>query len=233
MKKHIFLFLLLALSLGACRSLRVRDFHTQQNLPTRLPSLGLLIHERSFLEAFDVAFTREVVISNAIGGPYQPAPWVAYEVTDRALEDAFQVLGNELDENLSQVSKPKFGHARFKLIDYSRRNSGWGWSIASAGTLFIPNLFGMPIKTYRARLELQMEIVDANGKILVRYLAPGLGKAPVAAYHGYDGATATRKANLLALQDAMSHIKKQMEADVPSLTQQLDAAGSLHKQDGK
>lgn len=233
MKKHLFLFVLLALSLGACRTLRVRDFHTQQNLPTRLPSLGLLIHERSFLEAFDCAFNREVIISNAIGGPYQPAPWVAFEVTDRALEDAFQVLGNELDENLSQASNPKFGHARFKLIDYSRRNSGWGWSIVSAGTLFIPNIFGMPIKAYRARLDLQMEIVDADGKILAHYLAPGVGKAQVAAYHGYDGATATRKANLLALQDAMSKIKKQLEPDVPSLTHQLETSGSLNKQDGK
>ena len=233
MKQYLFSFLLLALSLGACRSLHVRDFHTQKALPTRLPSLGLLVHERSFLQAFDVAFDREVMIANVVGGPYQPAPWVAYSVTDRALEDAFQVLGNELDDNLNQTIQPKYGHARFKLMDYQRRNSGWGWSIASAGTLFIPNLFGMPVKTYRANLELQMEIMDANGKMLVRYIAPGTGKAQVAAYHGYDGATATRKANLLALQNAMSKIKAKMEADVPNLASQLEAAGTLPQTNGK
>ncbi len=233
MKKHILLFLLLALSLGACRSLRVRDFHTNQNLPTRLPGLGLLVHERSFLEAFDCALDREVIITNVVSGPYAPAPWVAYDVTDRALEDAFQVLGNELEDNLNQGTSSKFGHARFKLLSYKRRNSGWGWTVASVSTLFLPNLIGMPVRTQRAELELQMEILDAEGKMLVRYIAPGSGKAPVAAYHGYDNSTATRKANLLALQNAMSKIKKKLEADVPSLASQLETAGTLHKQDGK
>ncbi len=233
MKKSISLFLLLALSLGACRSLRVRDFHTTQNLPTRLPSLGLLVHERSFLEAFDCALDREVVINNVVGGPYAPAPWVAYEVTDQALEDAFNVLGNELEDNMNQSSSARYGHARFKLLFYKRRNSGWGWTVASVSTLFAPNLLGMPVRTHRAEMELQMEILDANGKMLVRYTAPGVGKAMVAAYHGYDSSTATRKANLLALQNAMSNIKKKLEADAPSLANQLEAAGTLRKLDGK
>jgi hypothetical protein len=233
MKKYILPFLLLALSLGSCRSLRVRDFHTDQNLPTRLPRLGLLVHERSFLEAFDCALNREVAITNVVSGPYAPAPWVAYEMTDRALEDAFNVLGNELEDNLNQGATPQYGQARFKLLDYKRRNSGWGWTVASVSTLFLPNLLGMPVRTQRAELELQMEILDANGKMLIRYTAPGTGKAPVAAYHGYDNTTATRKANLVALQDAMSKIKKKLESDVPVLSSQLEVAGTLHKQDGK
>lgn len=233
MKKHSLLFLLIALSLGACRSLRVRDFHSNQSLPTRLPNLGLLVHERSFLEAFDLALIRDVVRTTAISGPYAAAPWVAYDVTDQALQDAFNVLGNELNDNLNQASAAQFGHARFKLLFYKRRNSGWGWTVASVSTLFVPNLFGMPVRTHRAELELQMEIVDANGNMLIRYTAPGEGKAMVAAYHGYDSSTATRKANLLALQSAMSKIKKKLESDVPSLTSQLEAAGTLRKEDGK
>lgn len=233
MKKYFLPFLLLAFFLGSCRSLHVRDFHTDQSLPAPLPRLGLLVHERSFLEAFDYALDREVVIANVVGGPYEPAPWVAYDVTDRALEDVFQVLGNELAENLSQASKAKYGHARFKLLFYKRRNSGWGWSVASISTLLIPNLFGMPIKAYRTELELQKEIVDANGKMLLRYTAAGVGKAPVAAYHGYDNSTAIRKANLLALQNAMSKIKKKMDPDSPLLTTQLESAGTLHQPDGK
>ncbi|MDO8366355.1 MAG: hypothetical protein Q7T20_06125 [Saprospiraceae bacterium] len=233
MKKYMLPILLAALSLGACRSLQVRDFHSNQSLPTRLPNLGLLVHERSFLEAFDLALIRDIVITNAVTGPYAPAPWVAYDVTDQALQDAFHVLGNELSDNLSKASDPKYGHARFKLLYYKRRNSGWGWTVASVSTLFVPNLLGMPVRTHRAELELQMEIVDADGKMLLRYTAPGVGKAMVAAYHGYDSSTATRKANLLALQDAMSDIKKKLEADVPALASQLEAAGTLRKPEGK
>lgn len=233
MKKHTILFLLIALSLGACRSLHVRDFHTNQSLPTRLPRLGLLVHERSFLQAFDYALYRDMVDTHTFGGPCEPAPWVAFEVTNQALEDAFHVLGNELDDNLNQSTDPRYGHARFKLLFYKRFNSGWGWTAASIGTLLIPNIFGMPIGTYRAELELQMEIMDADGKMLVRYIAPGAGKAQMAAYHGYNGATAMRKANLLALQNALSNIKKELEADVPSLASQLEATGALRKLDGK
>jgi len=154
MKKYMLPFLLIALSLGACRSLRVRDFHSNKSLPTRLPNLGLLVHERSFLEAFDLALIRDVVRTNVVSGPYAPAPWVAYDVTDQALQDAFHVLGNELNDNLSQASSPKYGHARFKLLYYKRRNSGWGWTVASVSTLFLPNLFGMPVSTHQAELEL-------------------------------------------------------------------------------
>jgi hypothetical protein len=233
MKKFIFLFSLLGLTLGACRSLHVHDFHTSQSLPTRLPTLGLLVHERSFLEAYDYALGREVFIGNMAGGPYAPAPWVAYSVTDQALQDAFQVLGNELSNNMSQVSDPQYGHARFKLLYYKRRNSGWGWTAATAATLMLPNIFGMPVRTQRAEMELQMELVDANGKILTRYVTTGVGKASVAAYHGYDNSTATRKANLLALQNAMSKIKDKLQFDVPTLSNQLESAGTLRKLEGK
>jgi hypothetical protein len=233
MKKSFLLLLLACFSLNACRTLQVRDFRTNQPLPERLPRLGLLVHERSFLEAFDGALDREVVIANAIGGPYQPSPWGAYAVTDQALEDVFRLLNNELDKNLNQTAGPQHGHARFKLLFYKRRNSGWGWSLLSGGTLFIPNLFGMPVRTYRSEIELQMEITDANDKVLVRYVAPGVGKAQVAAYHGYDGPTATRKANLLALQNAVAKIKFKMETDAASLAQQLTAAGPLRQPEGK
>ena len=233
MKKYTLPFLLLALSLAACRSLRSHDFHTNQSLPTRLPHLGLLVHERSFLEAFDYEFAHDVASLNATSGPYYPDPWIAYQVTDQALQDAFNLLGNEINENLSQTSSPRYGHARFKLLFYQCRNSGWGWTMTSFATLFVPNLVGMPVGMFKSEIELQMEIVDAEGKVLVRYTAPGMGKAPMAAYYGYDNATATRKANLLALKDAMSKIKIKLEPDVPSLASQLEAAGTLHKQDGK
>lgn len=228
MKKHFLTFLLIALSFSACRSLRVRDFHTTQNLPERLPRLSLLVHERSFLEAFDFALDRDVV-----SGPYFPEPWEAYQVTDQALEDVFHVLDNDLNENINLVSRESYGHARFKLLFYKRRNSGWGWTVASISTFFIPNFLGMPVSTHRVEMEVQMEILDADGKMLGRYTAPGKGKVQVAMYYGYESSIATRKANLLALQNAMSNIKKRLEANAHSLSSQLEAAGTLRILDGK
>lgn len=226
MKNTLFLFLLSVLSLGACRMLRNSDFHAAPPLPQRLPNLGLLVHERSFLEAFDMELQREWVVSP---GPYGPDPWYEYETTDQALEDVFHLMQNELADNLNQGDGAKYGHARFKLLQYDRRNPGWGWIIPSIGTLWTANLLGMPYSNLRSDLELQMEITDATGKVLLRYVAPGTGKAKIALYYGYPQSQAIRKANLLALKDAMAHIREKMAADVPMLTESLLAAGTVKK----
>ncbi len=226
MKNILTLLLLSALSLGACRSIRSGDFHAKNALPERLPRLGLLVHERSFLEAFDHELGSEWVVSPR---PYGPEPWFAYETTDQALEDVFHLLGNELNDNLNQPEGVRYGHARYKLLHYDRRNPGWGWLIPSVGTLWTANLLGMPYANLRSELELQLEITDAEGKVLLRYVAPGVGKAKIALYYGYPQSQAIRKANLLALKDAMQHIKQKMAADVPMLTERLLAAGAIKK----
>lgn len=226
MKNTIILLLLSALALGACRTLHVADFHSQTSLPERLPRLGLLVHERSFLEAFDIQLSREWVVSP---GPYGPEPWFEYETTDQALEDVFHLFDNEVNENLNSPNGAKYGHARFKLLHYERRNPGWGWLIPSIGTLWTANLLGMPYSTIRADVELQLEITNAEGKSLVRYVAPGSGKAQIACYYGYAQSQAIRKANLLALKNAMKKIKETMSADVPSLRESLLATGAIQK----
>lgn len=233
MKKSILLFAISVLALGACRSLRISDFHTSETIPQRLPRLGLLVHERSFADAFYAALNREVILTNITAGPYIPAPWEVHQKTDQAMSDVFQVLDNELFDHINRQGGERYGHARFKLRTYQRRNAGWGWMIPSIFTLGTANLLGMPYKVYRIDLELQLEIVDANGKILQRYDAPGTGKAKVAAYHGYDALTAIRKANLVAIQDGLSKIKTRMAGDVATLSEQLQTAGVAHPLDIK
>lgn len=233
MKKSIILFALFALALGACRSLRVRDFHTDAAIPQRLPPLGLLVHERSFKEGFFAALDRDVLYTSMAVGPYIPDPWMVYERTEHSLSDVFQVLDNELKDNINQQAGERYGNARFKLLYYERRNSGWGWLIPSIATFWTANLLGMPCNVHRIDLELQMEITDANGKVLCHYTATGTGKGKVAAYHGYDGITAIRKANLVAVQDAVSKLKTSMTPDIPALTEQLKEAGIVHPLDRK
>jgi len=230
MKKHLLFVLALASSLSACRTLNLNDYHTTQALPQRLPRLKVLIHERSFAEAFDDAFFREALLANSwsLAG-YAPGPGEAYDKTVAATDDVFRALENELADNFTLSSGPCYGHARFKLLYYQRRNSGWGYMIPSIGTFWAANVLGMPYKVFRVEMEVQMEITDARGKVIVRHTASGIGKGKVAAYHGYTAPTAVRKANLLALQDALSKIKPELSADAPSLSTQLLESGDLKK----
>lgn len=230
MKKIVLFFLLPLLALASCRTLRVRDYHTASaRIAEPLPRLGFLAHQESFSRAFD----RETFDKGWNGNVVVPNRYTSdgdlYVLSDLPLEDAFTYMGNEVSDNLAETTGPKYGHVRFKLVHYDRRTPGWGYSIGSVSTLFIPNLVGMPYNRVRAELELQVEIADANKKVLARYRAPGTGRAYVAMYYGYRPADAWRKANLLAMKNAMATIRPQILADADRLRMQLLEAGPVKK----
>jgi hypothetical protein len=220
--KHVLSIAVCMLLLGACRSLKISDFH--QNAPTAepLPRLKLEVHTESFALLFGKELVERMLVQGALGpGPYLPNPIGVITQVGQPIHDVFVVLGNELNDNLVQNSGEESGKARFKLIYYNRGNSGWGYTIPSILTLGAVNVLALPAGVTRSEVELQMEITDNSGKVLSRYRAPGIGKAKVAMYHGYSGFGAMRKANLLALQDAMQGIKQQLAADLPNLQTQL------------
>ena len=216
------LFLFAALSLGACRSLHVSDYRSSKPMETRLPQLDLQVHQTSFLDAYDDQYLR-------YRQPYDDDYWYGRQITDRAVEDVFTLLERDMADNITTTSAETYGRMRFKLLHYNRPLRGMGWVIPSITTMFIANAVGMPIANIWVELELQMEITDANGKVLVHYVAPGKGKTPMALYYGYTASDAIRRANLKAIKDAMKHIKQEMNADVPMLTEKLQAAGTIPK----
>ncbi|MBK6929859.1 MAG: hypothetical protein IPH12_02990 [Saprospirales bacterium] len=222
--RHIFVFFVCISLLAGCRFLRISDFHRQAPVSQPLPHLGLQVHVESFALLFGKELAERILVSNAIDpGSYIPPPVGILAQVGQPVHDVFLLLGNELNENFVQATGDQRGKARFKLIYYNRFNSGWGYTIPSVLTFGVVNIFGLPAKVTRSEMELQMEIVDNAGNVLAHYRAPGAGKAKVAMYYGYSGFGAMRKANLLALQDAMQGIKQQMEADLPELHTQLTA----------
>ena len=228
MKNSSLLLVLMAAFFAQCRTLHVNDFHAKQRVAEPLPRMGLLVHQESFGSAFD----RET-FSKGWGGNVAAARGATqgdyFALSDLPLEDVFTLLGNEVTDNLADNKGDRYGHIRFRLINYDRRTPGWGYKIPSVLSANLLNVAGMPYTRVSSELELQVEVADANKKILARYKAPGAGKAYVALYYGYRYGDAWRKANLLALQDAMAKIRPQMEADLPQLREQVLAAGPLKK----
>jgi hypothetical protein len=228
MRRFFFLLTIAALCLPACQTLRISDFY-EQNARIRepLPRLGFLVHQESFGTAFDRETFDKGLSGNVVSPFYMPSPGELYVLSDLPLEDAFRALDGEVTHNLSEQQGPKYGHVRFKLINYERRAPGWGYTVGSVATAFVANVLGMPYNRYRAELELQVEIADANKNVLARYRAPGTGKAFVAMYYGYHATDAWRKANLDAMQDALNKIRPDIVKDTPKLRQQLMAAGPV------
>ena len=224
MKKTI-LFLVCSMAVFVqCKTLRVSDFHTQARVKEPLPRMGLLVHQESFAAAFDrETFSKGWNGNVAIPGAAGPNEYFA--LSDLPLEDVFAALGNEVTDNLVENKGEKYGNIRFKLVNYDRRAPGWGYKLASFCTLNTLNVAGMPHNRYRAELDLQVEVVDKNKKVLARYNASGSGRAYVAMYYGYRPGDAWRKANLLALQDAMQKIRPSLDADMPDLRKKLLETG--------
>ena len=228
MLKPNFLIALCALSLGACRTLQMSDFHQQNQLKEPLPPLTLQVHAESFVGHFAAEmFEDGMTYSGVSGEPWIPNPFAIYTQLGEPMRDVFTVLGNELNDNTTRRAGDKFGQARFKLVYYDRTQPGWGWIIPSSLTLCTANLFGMPMSKIQSNLELQMEILDANNQVVAQYSAPGSGKATMAMYYGYTSFDAIRKANLLALQEAMRSIRQQMEPDLAKINADLQGIGPV------
>jgi hypothetical protein len=221
-KTNLFLFCTLVL-LSSCRTLLVSDYHTSQTATEKIPGLKLLIHERSFGESFLYGMSREVVV-NPVYGPAAPD---LMHVSNPALHDVILALQNELQDHVSDNQGPLYGHARFKLSYYNVWNSGWGYIIPSYLTIYVANVFGMPVRVMRTEVELELEITDAANHVIGHYSAPGVGKATEALYYGYDHVSAARKANILAIQNAMGKIEQQVGTDALQIKTQLAAAGAL------
>lgn len=225
MKKTLLFFALPFLFFTQCKTLRVSDFHAKAPVNERLPRMGMQVHQESFAAAFDrETFAKGWNGNVAIPGSAGPNEYFA--LSDLPLEDVFAAFGNEVNENLVENRGERYGNIRFKLLNYDRRAPGWGYQLASWATLNTLNVAGMPHNRYRAELELQVEITDIHKKVIARYSAPGSGRAYVAMYYGYRPGDAWRKANLLALQEAMKVIRPKIEADAGDLRKKLLETGS-------
>ena len=228
MKPNFLVALCALLSLGACRTIQMRDFHQQHALKEPLPPLTLKVHAESFVAQFAAEMVLDGSAYSSYGGvPWIPDPMAAYTHIGAPMRDVFTVLGNELNNNTTQKAGEKYGQARFKLVYYQRTNPGWGWVIPSTLTFGVANVLGMPVSRIQADLELQMEILDANERVVAQYRAPGAGKATMAMYYGYSGMGVIRKSNLLALQEAMRSIRQQMEPDLARIGADLQNTGPV------
>ena len=226
--KNLPLAVLAVLLFSQCRTLKVEDYHRNAPLSQPIPPLALKVHSKSFAVQFTGQMLEDAFSDpNYPGAPLLLDPYQVYGQVYAPMQDVFTVLRNELSENMLQSTSQQYGQARFKLLNYNSRNSGWGWIIPSSFTLLFGNLAGMPFARYRIDLELQMEILDARHQVVARYQAPGTGKGTVAMYYGYNGIDAYRKANLLALQAAMQNICEQMTPELAHVREELLASGPV------
>jgi hypothetical protein len=142
--------------------------------------------------------------------------------------DQFEIFDQEVDNNLCNSYGKRFGYIVLRTY-YSKFGLGIGYSAASGATLFIPNLFGMPMARPKFEIQATVEILNSKKELIGKYRAAGAGKSIMALYYGYGQSDSIRKARVEALTNALSEIRKQIQADAARLSEELRKAGMINE----
>jgi len=97
-------------------------------------------------------------------------------------------------------------------------NKAWG----AAYILIIPGFLGWPGGSWTSKWELELNVLDKNGKRIARYSAEAENTEYNALYWGYESGLETLRAAVFeGYKKALDDIIKQLQADIPTLSAKL------------
>jgi hypothetical protein len=146
--------------------------------------------------------------------------------TMRQQGDDFKLFTSEVEDNLMDPFGSKYGSITFRRHVIESR-FGAGQLVLSTLLFTIPNLFGFPFATVRHTVEVELRVMDREGRLVGKYAAIGSSKVRSAYYHGYSLGNAMRKANADALNDAFAKIRPRIQDDAARVNRLLMEAGKL------
>jgi hypothetical protein len=140
--------------------------------------------------------------------------------------DRVRLFSHEVEDNLTDPYGNKYGYIvmRQHII---KMKAGYGWAIFDGLTLGVPILFGCPLGYFKYKIEVEIRIIDSQGRLIGKYAATGKGTAGMAMYWGYSAQNVLRKVYTDAINDAFNQIRPQIRNDVTMLNDKLQSAGKL------
>lgn len=143
-------------------------------------------------------------------------------------DDPLRLLRNELQHNVADpTDSATYGYVRLVVTHASARRLQRGFQAVQMVLLLTPTLLGVPLETYQTDVTAELQVSDAQGQLLGTYVGSGRGRAQVAMYYGYAQSSAPRLADVLALREALVHIRPQLDTAVGRLRPLLLAHGPV------
>ncbi len=124
----------------------------------------------------------------------------------------------EVEMNLVDVN----GSVKGKLVldpVYFENEPNNAWLFTLYPLLFIPPALGVPLNSYTAKWELELNVLDKNGKRIARYSGEAEDTAYMAAYWGWDDPYTV--AAFEGYKKALNNIIVQLQNDIPALSAKL------------
>lgn len=217
MKKKLFAFLLVAVSLVGCRSYSALENAPIAQLPAKLPAMEVLLDEQSF--ATIAGFSDHESKGLVWGGIYSTdIAFTESSTRSYASQDLNNIkslyLNNMYNNIINKVGEKK-GKVVCRMVT-GKDNSNYGFTILSAVTLCVPNLFGMPFASNATTMMVEIDFMDANNNVVATYQSnQHKVKKYAAMYWGYDDPSEVTIAETFKL--CLSDLNVQIKNDFAQL----------------
>ncbi len=221
--KRILFYIAIIFLMNSCISLKLQDISPRRKNNTMLPALKPRVDIKSFENTY-YGINPLLIESNPIY--YGKDTWdidvvEVYHNNDPRIQDAISIFIKDVKENITNPYGEIQGDILCRITYGDVNSKGYGWFYLSMFTLYIPNLFGMPVLSNRSTIELEVQIFDLNKNLVKRYTADCTNRKYVALYWGSNYTIATRRANAAAFMCAMDKIKNQIDLDAPEIITKL------------
>ncbi len=220
MKKK-FLFLVVAVvAMVGCKSYSFMESTPSVDLAKKLPAMELSLDEPSFATVTGYETTRStsntyVDYSSTLNFGYGSTSTssVSYESTD--LHNVKSLFYTNMHDNILSKIGEKKGKVVCRLVTGDSRDN-FGFTILSACTLCIPNLFGMPFASNTTDMMVEMDFMDMNNNVVASYKSKAHKvKKYYAFYWGYKDAEGVAIAE--TFKKCLDDINKQIKGDYENL----------------
>jgi hypothetical protein len=152
------------------------------------------------------------------------------------ISEARYIIKKDFGRNVFEPGDPRWGHLVVRVGRSTHRN--WGWFVASTCSLYVVNLFGLPVVSETSEVTLDIEILDAQRRQVSRLTAKGTATEyaalywgrPVPGVRGLDPATdyaelsGAQMEHAEALRGALDDAKRQLETSANNINARLRAA---------
>lgn len=215
----------------SCATMKMSDLKPEPKINKLLPTLQTRVDMNSFESAYSLGRSTSSSVGTVSGQSQTNnnrtrVSGIGRSISsttmskDPRIQDAITIFDRDVKDNITDPFGDSKGFILCK-INASNKKQDLGWAVLSGLTLMIPNIFGMPIGSYKITLDVDIEIYNNDEKLIARYNGTAKNKTYMAAYWGY-GKDAVRVANIMAFRDAMNQIKSQIENDFDNITLKLN-----------
>jgi hypothetical protein len=141
-------------------------------------------------------------------------------IPDERVSDVMKLFSNEFKIGGDNIDTVPIGNIKLEIVSFKEKRNLF-FTIFSIWTLCIPSLAGVPINQINSDIELQLTIYNSNNEPIGKYDGKGHGTAFIAMYWGYGG-DAWRKSALVAVSNAMTMAKSEIDKDKDRLIHELE-----------